>query len=82
MITIVGIQAQKRGLELGDVKGTVLKVMAENPRRVSRLEVELTFEGNELDTTTRGQLEQAALNCPVAKSIHPDIEQVVRFHYT
>jgi putative redox protein len=81
MITIMGIQAQKRGLELGEVSGTVLKVMAESPRRVARLQVEITFEGNTLDADTRRQIEQAGLNCPVAKSLHPDIHQDVSFSY-
>lgn len=81
MITIMGIQAMKRGLDLGQVTGTVLKVMAENPRRVARLEVKITFEGNGLDADTRRQIEQAGLNCPVAKSLHPDIVQDVTFSY-
>lgn len=81
MITIMGIQAMKRGLDLGQVTGTVRKVMAEHPRRVARLEVKITFEGNALDTDTRRQIEQAGLNCPVAKSLHPDIAQDVTFSY-
>lgn len=81
MITIMGIQTTKRGLDLGQVTGTVRKVMAENPRRVARLEVKITFEGNALDADTRRQIEQAGLNCPVAKSLHPDIVQDVTFSY-
>ena len=81
MITIMGIQAMKRGIDLGQVTGTVRKVMAENPRRVARLEVKITFEGNTLDADTRRQIEQAGLNCPVAKSLHPDIVQDVTFDY-
>jgi uncharacterized OsmC-like protein len=79
MITIMGIQADKRGLDMGAVTGSVVKVMAENPRRVARLEVELRFRGHQLPPREQAQLEAAARNCPVAKSIHPDIEQDIRF---
>jgi putative redox protein len=81
MLTIMGIHAQKRGNALGDVRGTVKKIMAESPRRVARLEVQITFEGNTLDAETRRQVEQAGLHCPVAKSLHPDIVQEVTFTY-
>lgn len=81
MMTIIGIQARNRDLEIGEMSGTVLKIMAENPRRVSKIVVEVFFKGHSLNHEEQRQLEQAGRNCPVAKSIHPDIEQDIRFHF-
>ena len=81
MLTIIGIQAQNRNLIIGNVSGTVRKIMAENPRRVSRIEISVSFENHQLEPEHQRQLEHAALNCPVAKSLDPQIEQVVELKF-
>lgn len=82
MITIMGIQAQQRNLEMGEVSGSVVKVMAEHPRRVAKIEVQVYFKGHQLSADEQRQLENAGRNCPVAKSIHPDIVQDIHFHFS
>lgn len=81
MLTTMGIAAQGRGWELGPMEGDVLKVMASGPRRVHELHVEIRFQDCPLDATQRATMEEIALNCPVAKSLHPDILQATIFHY-
>lgn len=81
MITTMGIAAQGRGWELGHVEGDVVKVMASGPRRVQQLIVEIRFQDSPLDAEQRAVIEDIALNCPVAKSLHPDIVQETHFHY-
>ncbi len=81
MVTIVGILAESKNLALGQVTGTVNKFMAESPRRVSALQTTLTFTGNELSLKERQMVENAAMNCPVVKSLHTDIAVSVRFIY-
>jgi putative redox protein len=81
MLTIIGIQAQNRNLMIGKVSGTVRKIMAENPRRVARIEISILFENHHLELEHQRQLEHAALNCPVAKSLDPKIEQVVKLNF-
>jgi putative redox protein len=80
-ITTMGIAAQGRGWDLGGIEGTVLKVMANGPRRVARLEIEITFVDSPLDADQRGAMEDIALHCPVARSLHPDLEQHIVFRY-
>jgi putative redox protein len=82
MLTTMGIAAQGRGWELGQVEGDVLKVMASAPRRVHELIVAIRFRNSPLDAAQRQTMEEIALNCPVAKSLHPDITQQVQFHYS
>jgi len=81
MITVMGIKAQKKDWKLGEVEGSVKKVMADTPRRICRLDVEIHFKKNSLSLTERKVLEATAINCPVAKSIHPEIIQNVKFVY-
>ncbi len=81
MITIMGITANTHSLNMGEVSGSVVKHMASNPRRVSALDLEIAFRGHGLNEKGRKILEAAALACPVARSIHPDIQLVVKFDY-
>lgn len=81
MMTIMGITAEKKGIELGKVQGSVQKQMASEPRRIHALQIELNFERSDFNDKEKAILERAALNCPVTKSIHPDISVNVAFSY-
>ena len=74
MATIMGIVAQKMGINLEGMTINVKKHMSENvPRRVARLEVRIEAPLS-ADHPERRVLESAALSCPVSLSIHPEIE--------
>lgn len=81
MLTLVGITANKHGFSVGDMAVEVTKYMVANPRRIGKIEVEITFTGREYTEKEKAFMQAAAINCPVAKSLHPDIEQVVSFNY-
>lgn len=81
IVTVMGIHAEKRGMQLGDIEGSVEKTMNASPRRIARLVVQINVTGHNLSTNERQLLEQIGINCPVALSLHPDIEQQVRFTY-
>lgn len=76
MITVMGIQARKHGFDLTNIKIEVLKTMKSEPRRVSG--IDLTFhipaELVNLEKDKKDLLKRIGENCPVMKSIHPDIE--------
>lgn len=80
MLTIIGIKAESMNIDVSGTRAEITKVMTAEPRRVSEVHVDIEFNQS-FDARTQKVLEQAALTCPVAKSIHPDIEQVVTFHY-
>jgi uncharacterized OsmC-like protein len=80
MLTVMGIVAKRHNIVMDGTKVEILKVMAENPRRVLEIHVEMHFKGG-FSEKDRSLLEHTALACPVAKSLHPDIKQKIRFHY-
>lgn len=80
MLTIMGIYAKKNGIELSGARVTVLKEMAESPRRIKRLTIDFQMPAG-LSAEARQGLERAALGCPVKQSMHPDVEIPLRFHY-
>ena len=81
MATIMGICAQQHGIALEGVRVSVDKTMStDSPRRIVKIEVAFTIPLPP-DFPKRKTLENAALACPVHHSLHPAIEQVVRFDW-
>src|SRR5688572_13774750 len=73
-LTTMGIAAEDRGISLKGATCRVEKHMStDTPRRVVKLVAEIVFPKN-IPLDKRGLLEAVALHCPVAKSIHPDID--------
>jgi uncharacterized OsmC-like protein len=56
--------------------------MYSEPRRVGEIHIHLMVENKEYSDKEKAILENAALTCPVAKSIHPDIKQEISFSYS
>lgn len=82
MLTIMGIVAQRDSIDIVGTNVEVTKSMTENPRRISRIEVKLVVKtGQPLTETRRKKLENAALTCPVAQSLHPDLVKAVTFEF-
>ena len=80
MMTLMGIYAQRHGIELAGTKAKITKEMASDPRRIARLTVVFQMAAG-IPAAQRAPLERAALTCPVHKSLHPDVDRPVRFDY-
>jgi putative redox protein len=82
MLSIMGIVAERNGIDLKNTEATVEKIMAADPRRVAQVNVTIIFPPElKADSKQRQLLENAALTCPVAKSLHSDLVQSVKFEY-
>jgi putative redox protein len=77
MMTMVGIKARDLGVEIAAMEARVEKTMGSGPRRIVRIAVELVLNVPEADERSRQVLERTARTCPVAQSLHPDIDQAV-----
>ena len=76
MLTTMGIKAEAMGLDLSGISIDMLKIMKPDPRRVGGIELTFHFpeELKNIDDKSMTILKYTADNCPVMKSIHPDIE--------
>ena len=81
MMTIMGIKARNMNLDLKGTEIEITKVMASEPRRISEVHATLKFPPNNFSDKDKAILENAARTCPVAKSLHPDIKQVLVFNW-
>lgn len=80
MISIMGIVALKEGVtEIVGTKAEVTKVMYADPRRIGEIHITIQFPKGNYSEKEKKMYEHAALTCPVAKSLHPDIKQVITF---
>jgi putative redox protein len=83
MLTTMAIGAKKNTLAV-DLTGAGARVVkhmtSEPPRRIAKIEVELDLPIS-ADHPDRAKLEQFALQCPVALSLHPDVEKKVSFRW-
>jgi putative redox protein len=81
MLTIMGIAARKQGVDLGDTQVKVVKEMStQPPRRIAKVTVVFTIP-LPASHEKRAVLENAAKNCPVHLSLHPDVVQDMRFDW-
>jgi putative redox protein len=78
VLTTMGIAADVHGINIDNTQCEVTKIMAQNPRRVAEVIVNLKFPQTYTDKEKK-ILEHAALNCPVAVSLHPDVIKTTDF---
>jgi uncharacterized OsmC-like protein len=81
IITTIGILLSHEKLSLEGSKLAVRKIMVSNPRRIGGLELEIEIADKNLSEEQKNKIETIAHTCPVAKSLHPDIEQRIVFSY-
>jgi len=80
MLTIMGIVARRHEVNIDGTRADVEKIMGTEPRRIAEIQIEFFFP-NSYDSKTKTILEQAALNCPVAKSLAESLHQSISFNY-
>lgn len=78
IITTMGIYAQLKGFDIPLITASTQKVMDSNPRRIIKIisDIHITLSEEATERQREG-LQRIAHTCPVAKSLHPDIEQAV-----
>ncbi len=81
MFTIMGIKARDKGWDLAGMTADVSKQMATDPRRIAGILVEVTMPDGDWSAQNRVILERAALTCPVALSLHPEIVVDLKIHW-
>jgi len=80
MLTMMGVKAKAKEINIKGASADVTKTMGVNPRRITKVDIvfKLPFS---FDETTKTILERAALTCPVYYSLHTEIEKSVTFNW-
>ena len=81
MTTVMGICADKNNFQLPDSTANVTKLMSSNPRRISKIIIEINFETNNLSDQQTEKLIAVAKGCPVAQSLSKDLIQEVIYNF-
>ena len=81
MLTIMGIAAKNQNININGTHAKIKKIMGKNPRRIKEIYLEIFFV-NSINTKHRKILERAAHHCPVSKSLHPNLKELVTFNYS
>jgi putative redox protein len=81
MLTIMGIAAETHGYNIDGTEVEITKVMADNPRRIGEIIVDITFPPFPYTEAHKRVLEHITRTCPVAFSLHQDLKQTVNITY-
>lgn len=82
IITTIGIRANDMQINLSNTQIAVTKYMLSDPRRIGKIAVVMQFpELPGLSEKDKMILQKIGDNCPVMKSIHPDIEVVLEYNW-
>ncbi len=81
MMTIMGMVADRDGIDLKGLKSEVVKVMSANPRKIAEIKIHFTHSHLIATPEQKQKLMNAARTCPVALSLSPEITQTVTFNF-
>lgn len=81
VITTMGIRAEDMKIDLKGTKIDVTKHMLSEPRRIGKIEIVLHIPAIGLDDKDKQILQKIGDNCPVMKSLHPDLEVSTVYHW-
>jgi uncharacterized OsmC-like protein len=80
ILTIMAIAVEKNNVDIKNTIAIVKKTMGNNPRRIIKIEINITFP-KKYDLKTRSILQKAANNCPVHHSLSEKTEKDISFTY-
>ena len=82
IVTTMALKATDMQIEMANTAIAVTKHMLSEPRRIGKIEVVLdipnSVQANEKD---RLILQRVGDNCPVAKSLHPDLDVKIEYRW-
>lgn len=80
MLTIMGITARQYKFSIDGATAEVTKIMGSEPRRVAEVVIDYYFHAG-LTEKDKKFIQAAVNNCPVGKSVHPELKQTIHLNY-
>ena len=82
VVTTMGIKASDMAIDLSGTAIEFTKHMLSEPRRIGKIDVTLNFLVTlHLEEKDRTLIEKVGNSCPVAKSLHPDLELNITYNW-
>lgn len=79
-LTTIAILGKNKNINIEGAYCNLEKVMKAEPRRIGEIICNFVFS-NQFSEEEKAFIEETAHNCPVAKSLHPDLKQTMIFTY-
>ncbi|HNE50046.1 MAG TPA: OsmC family protein [Chitinophagales bacterium] len=81
IVTTMGIKLQSTGKDIKGSTAEVTKIMYAEPRRIGEIHVKLQIVNANFSENEKQLLVNIAHTCPAARSLHPEIKQVVEIDF-
>jgi putative redox protein len=81
MMTLMGITANREGIDISGITAEIEKIMAVSPRRVRKVRITFSHPGLQISREQEKLLIEAAKTCPVALSVSENLEQEIKFNW-
>lgn len=82
VITTMGIKANDMDIDLAGTEIDVTKHMISDPRRIGKIDVILSFPASiNISDKDKIVLQRIGDNCPVKRSLHPELETNIVYHW-
>lgn len=82
VVTTMALKAGDMNIDLAGTSIAVTKHMLSEPRRIGKIDVILSFpETLQVEDKDRIILQRVGDNCPVAKSLHPDLAVNIEYKW-
>jgi putative redox protein len=82
ILTTMAIKASDMNIELAGTTASVQKYMSkEPPRRIIRIDVQVKFAELNVSDKDKQILEATGRACPVARSLHPEVDQQITYSW-
>lgn len=81
-VTTMALKANDMGIDLAGTDIAVTKHMLSDPRRIAKIDIILSFPDTlQLEDKDRIILQRVGDTCPVAKSLHPDMQVNIEYKW-
>ena len=82
IVTTMALKANDMNINLAGTKIDVIKHMIADPRRIGKIDIVLHFDSIlHLEEKDKTILKRVGDNCPVAKSLHPNLEIDITYNW-
>lgn len=81
ILTIMGMVANDRGIDITGATAEVNKYMSASPRRICKIEIVFTMPARAYSDEDKAALEAASQSCPMCLTLPAETEQAITYRW-